>query len=122
MSTLVLPPKAAGQANERWTPVHSVVITGGNGSGKTPLGAWIEDNNPSHDFLRVVPITSETWANYEIKGVVDADAHDIELGLQILGQGDAWIDNASVRLSKNPKYPPVRDTPRLSSLLRYAQR
>ena len=70
-------------------------------------------------FFEHVPITSEKWSNYAIKGVVDADARDIELGLQILGQGDAWIDDATLRFSNNTKYPPVRVVPRLSSLLRY---
>jgi hypothetical protein len=76
---------------------------------------------PSRDpitttFFQHVPITSEKWANYQIKGVVDADARDIELGVQIRGQGKAWIDNASLQFSKNPKYPPVRDTGRLKAM------
>jgi hypothetical protein len=58
-------------------------------------------------FFEHVPVTSEKWANYEIKGVVDADANDIELGFQVRGQGDAWIDNASLKFSSTPKYAPV---------------
>jgi hypothetical protein len=58
-------------------------------------------------FYEQVPVTSEKWARYEIGGVVDPDAHDIELGLLIRGQGDAWIDRASLDFSKAPKYPPL---------------
>ena len=76
---------------------------------------------PSRDpitttFFQHVPITSEKWANYQIKGVVDADAHDIELGVQIRGQGKAWIDDASLQFSKNPKYPPVQDAGPLKAM------
>ncbi len=58
-------------------------------------------------FYQQVPVTSEKWAKYEVTGVVDPEAHDIELGLLIRGQGDAWIDNASLAFSKTPKYPPL---------------
>jgi hypothetical protein len=70
-------------------------------------------------FFEHVPVTADRWTNYEISGVVDADAHDIELGLQIRGGGDAWIDNASLRFSKNPKYSPragLYYVPRIDSL------
>lgn len=50
MSTVILPPKRSGQADETWTDVHSIVITGANGSGKTRFGVWIEEKN----FLREV--------------------------------------------------------------------
>src|SRR5258708_6739301 len=53
MSTLVLPSKELGKPNEIWTEVKSVVITGANGSGKTRLGAWIEDNNSDRPVHRV---------------------------------------------------------------------
>lgn len=67
---------------------------------------------PSRDpmtttFFEHVPITSQRWGTYEIKGVVDADAHDIELGLQLRGEGDAWMDSASLKFSRTPKYPPL---------------
>jgi hypothetical protein len=57
-------------------------------------------------FFEHVPVTSDKWTNYEIKGVVDADAHDIELGVIIRGEGKAWIDNASLKFSTKPKYKP----------------
>ncbi|MDR1431775.1 MAG: DUF4435 domain-containing protein [Propionibacteriaceae bacterium] len=41
-----LPPAGAGAAQELETPVNSVVIIGANGSGKSRLGAWIEQAHP----------------------------------------------------------------------------
>jgi hypothetical protein len=58
-------------------------------------------------FYEQVPVTSEKWAKYEVRGVVDPDAHDLELGLLVRGQGHAWIDNASLDFSKVAKLPPV---------------
>ena len=55
-------------------------------------------------FFEHVPITSQKWGKDEITGVVDTDAHDIELGLQLRGQGDAWIDDASLKFSSKPEY------------------
>lgn len=55
------------------------------------------------NFFQHVPITSDKWASYEINGLVDADAHDIELGMQIQGHGNAWLDDASLRFSQGPK-------------------
>jgi hypothetical protein len=70
-------------------------------------GARMGSNQPvDTSFFEHVPVTSDKWENYEIKGVVDADAHDIELGVQIRGEGKAWIDNASLRFSTKPKYKP----------------
>ncbi len=39
------------------------------------------------------PITSGTWAAYEIKAPIAIDARDIEFGTQLVGQGAAWSDN-----------------------------
>jgi hypothetical protein len=43
MGKLLLPPKRPGGANEEWD-VKSVVIVGANGSGKSRVGTWIEQN------------------------------------------------------------------------------
>jgi hypothetical protein len=64
------------------------------------------DDPMSSTFYEQVPVTSEKWTKYEVRGLVDPDAHDIELGLLIRGQGDAWIDNASLEFSKASQYPP----------------
>lgn len=53
MKSIVLPPKRTHGNPETWTAVHSVVITGANGSGKTRLGVWIEDNNTPRNVHRI---------------------------------------------------------------------
>lgn len=53
MEKIILPPKGSGKRNESWADVQSVVITGANGSGKTRLGVWIEDNNPDRQVHRI---------------------------------------------------------------------
>jgi hypothetical protein len=41
-------------------------------------------------------ITSEDWAFYEITGDVCADAANLEIGMQLWGTGNAWLDDASL--------------------------
>jgi hypothetical protein len=41
-------------------------------------------------------ITGGDWAFYEITGEVCADAHDLELGVQLWGSGAAWADDATL--------------------------
>lgn len=53
MSRLLLPPKHPGNPNEEWNDVRSVVVVGANGSGKSRVGAWIEENNTSSPVHRV---------------------------------------------------------------------
>lgn len=53
MGRLLLPPKQPGKTNEDWTEVKSVVVVGANGSGKSQVGAWIEQHNPSSPVHRV---------------------------------------------------------------------
>lgn len=42
------------------------------------------------------PITAGTWSPYEIQAPIALDARDIEFGMQVFGQGAAWIDNISM--------------------------
>jgi hypothetical protein len=42
------------------------------------------------------PITSGDWALYEIRAPIAADAFHMEFGLQLIGQGAAWIDRISM--------------------------
>jgi hypothetical protein len=42
------------------------------------------------------PIILATWAPYEIQAPISSDARDIEFGVQLIGQGAAWIDNISL--------------------------
>lgn len=38
------------------------------------------------------PITSSDWAAYEIRAPIAIDAFHIEFGVQLIGEGAAWID------------------------------
>jgi hypothetical protein len=42
------------------------------------------------------PVSSPIWSVYQIHAPIAPDARDIELGLQVVGQGTAWIDDISV--------------------------
>jgi Protein of unknown function (DUF4435)/AAA domain, putative AbiEii toxin, Type IV TA system len=53
MINLLLPPRKPGNGNETWAATTSAVIIGGNGTGKSRLGSWIEENNPVHPVHRV---------------------------------------------------------------------
>jgi hypothetical protein len=56
-----------------------------------------EDNSTSFfDNLGEHPITSSQWSLYQIAFPVDADSRDIEFGIQLYGEGAAWIDSVSV--------------------------
>jgi hypothetical protein len=47
------------------------------------------------------PITVGTWSPYQIQAPVAPDARDIEFGIQLIGQGAAWIDNISITFADN---------------------
>jgi ketosteroid isomerase-like protein len=57
---------------------------------KTDGGTSFRDDMGGH------PITSATWAFYEINAPIGMDARDIEFGMQLVGHGAAWIDNISM--------------------------
>jgi len=42
------------------------------------------------------PITSGDWAPYELRAPIAEDAHHMEFGMQLIGQGAAWIDQISM--------------------------
>ena len=42
------------------------------------------------------PVTGGEWSPYEIQAPIASDARDIEFGMQLAGQGAAWIDNISM--------------------------
>ncbi len=44
------------------------------------------------------PIRSGQWAHYEITGDVAEDAQRIMIGLLVLGQGQAWLDDATFEI------------------------
>lgn len=41
------------------------------------------------------PIVSGEWAAYEIRAPIAMDAYHMEIGMQLVGQGAAWIDQIS---------------------------
>lgn len=47
MKKIILPKRGSGSPNEEIEEIHSLVIVGANGSGKSRLGLWIENKNPS---------------------------------------------------------------------------
>jgi hypothetical protein len=46
------------------------------------------------------PVTSGDWAPYEIRAPIASDAYQIEFGLQLIGQGAAWIDRISMQFAR----------------------
>jgi len=45
-------------------------------------------------------ISSGAWINYQLHAPIAADARDIEFGMQLIGQGTAWIDDVSMKYRK----------------------
>jgi hypothetical protein len=42
------------------------------------------------------PVVSGEWGTYEIRAPIATDAYHIELGIQLVGAGAAWIDQISM--------------------------
>jgi hypothetical protein len=57
---------------------------------RTDCGTSFRDDMGNH------PITKSAWSPYEIQAPIALDARDIEFGMQLMGQGAAWIDNISM--------------------------
>ena len=45
------------------------------------------------------PVTSGDWVPYEIRAPIAMDAYHMEFGMQLIGQGEAWIDHISMEYS-----------------------
>jgi hypothetical protein len=45
------------------------------------------------------PVTSRDWAAYEIHAPIAIDGFHIEFGVQLIGQGTAWIDQISMEFA-----------------------
>jgi hypothetical protein len=54
---------------------------------RTDCGTSFRDDMGDH------AITGSAWPPYEIQAPIAPDARDIEFGMQLIGQGAAWIDN-----------------------------
>jgi hypothetical protein len=57
---------------------------------RSDCGTSFRDDMGNH------PITGSAWSPYEIQAPIALDARDIEFGMQLIGQGTAWIDNISM--------------------------
>lgn len=45
------------------------------------------------------PIVSGEWAAYEIHAPIAMDAYHVEFGVQLIGEGAAWIDQSSMEFA-----------------------
>jgi uncharacterized protein (TIGR02246 family) len=76
-------------------------------TGKTPPGSArllirVRHNDGTNSFeydLGSLPVTLWHWASYELHAPVATDARDIQIGLQLDGAGEAWIDDVTVEPS-----------------------
>jgi hypothetical protein len=48
------------------------------------------------DNMGQFPVRSSAWHFYEIPAYVGQDDSDVEFGIQLIGQGEAWIDHITV--------------------------
>ena len=48
------------------------------------------------DDMGKFPVRSSAWHIYEIQAPIDREAGDVEFGMQLIGQGEAWIDHISM--------------------------
>jgi hypothetical protein len=64
---------------------------------RTDCGTSFRDDMGNH------PITGSAWSPYEIQAPIALDARDIEFGMQLVGQGAAWIDNISMTFVDAPR-------------------
>lgn len=53
----------------------------------------------SYDNMDDRPITNNNWQVYEIVGKVPADAEVIGFGLALVGDGQAWLDSVSIKVT-----------------------
>lgn len=87
----------------------AVRFEGGNGFGRTQLWFRVDRvGGAEGGFFNNMsdrPITSSSWAFYEITGDVANDAESINVGCMLVGVGKAYIDAASIQLSD------TQDTP-----------
>lgn len=54
------------------------------------------------DDMGRFPVRSSAWHFYEIPAPIGRDAGDVEFGMTLTGQGEAWIDHLSVDIT-NPE-------------------
>ena len=69
------------------------------------------------------PIVSGDWAVYEIHAPIAMDAYHMEFGMQLFGQGAAWIDQISMKMGRRKLLSaPVRAAAQENSVPQHSQR
>lgn len=72
-------------------------IMGPRGSAHLWLRAHLPDNCPGFEDLNELhPVVINNWEYYEITGKIDKNAEVLNFGLMLIGNGKAWIDDASL--------------------------
>jgi ketosteroid isomerase-like protein len=61
------------------------------------------------DDMGARPITAGRWTTYQIDAPIASDARDIEFGMQLIGEGSAFIDNISIVFGRAPSQSDDRD-------------
>ena len=56
------------------------------------------------------PVTDSKWSHYEIVADVAEDAEKITVGMMLLGKGQAWIDDTSLKVV-GPEIPLTAKSP-----------
>lgn len=76
--------------------VAGVRVAGG-GQARLLVRVHRQDNSTSFfNNMGDHPITSAQWSAYRIGFPIDAEARDIEFGVQLFGEGAVWFDQVSV--------------------------
>ncbi|MFC6996354.1 S41 family peptidase [Rufibacter roseus] len=76
----------------------------GQASGSGHLWARIDKADKTMGFFDNMgdrPVTSGTWAYYEIKGKIDAGAEKINVGAMLIGFGQMSLDDFSLQINDN---------------------
>ena len=74
-------------------------IAGPRGSAHLWLRAHLPDNCPGfEDLSELHPVVINNWDYYEITGRIDKNADVLNYGLMLIGNGKAWIDDASLEI------------------------
>lgn len=74
------------------------------GTGAAHLWARVDRENGKMGFFDNMsnrPIKSGEWAYYEIKGIIDADAKDLNIGTYLIGSGELCLDDISLKINQN---------------------
>ena len=74
-------------------------IMGPRGSAHLWLRTHLTDNCPGfEDMGELHPVVINNWDYYEITGRIDKNADVLNFGLMMIGNGKAWIDDASLEI------------------------